>query len=94
MDTLFLLLMCLPAVFATVWAHYRLNTHSPSTRWVTSGFLIVIGFAFGWVMAFLYTESQGLDQVLTFIFSFGLVHMPAAVILQLKHWRGGVSEKD
>jgi hypothetical protein len=54
----------------------------------------VLGLAFGWVMAFVYTESQGLEQVLIFISSFGIAHVPAAFILQLKHWRGGESDKD
>jgi hypothetical protein len=94
MNTLFLFLLCLPALFAAVWAHLRLNTHSSGTRLITRGFLIVIGLAFGWVMAFLYTESQGLEQVLIFVGSFGLVHVPAAFILQLKRWRGSESGAD
>jgi hypothetical protein len=54
----------------------------------------VLGIAFGWVMAFVYTENQGLEQALIFITSFGMAHVPAAFILQLKHWRGGESDKD
>ena len=94
MNTLFLFLLCLPALFAAVWAHHRLNTHSSGTRWITRGFLTVLGLAFGWVMAFVYAESQGLEQALTFISAFGMAHVPAAFILQLKHWRGGESDQD
>jgi hypothetical protein len=94
MNTLFLFLLCLPALFAAVWAHHRLNAHSPGTRLITRGVLIVVGIAFSWVMAFLYTESQGVEQALIFIGSFGLVHVPAAFILQLKHWRGSESDAD
>lgn len=94
MSTLFLFLLCLPALFATVWAHHRLSAHTPGTRLITRGFLIVVGFAFGWVMAFTYTENQGLEKILIFINAFGMVHVPAAFILQLKRWRGGESDKD
>ncbi|SDW50364.1 MULTISPECIES: hypothetical protein [Nitrosomonas] len=94
MNTLFLFLLCLPTLFAAVWAHHRISTHSSSTRWITRGFLIVLGLAFGWAMAFVYTESQGLEQALIFISSFGMAHVPAAFVLQLKHWRGGESDKD
>ncbi|SER71936.1 hypothetical protein SAMN05421690_10595 [Nitrosomonas sp. Nm51] len=93
-NTLFLFLVCLPALFAVVWAHHRISAHSRSTRWITRGFLIVAGLAFGWVMAFVYTENQGLEQALIFISSFGVVHVPAAFILQLKHWRGNESDED
>ncbi|WP_177166582.1 hypothetical protein [Nitrosomonas sp. Nm51] len=52
------------------------------------------GFVFGWVMAFTYTENQDLKKILIFISSFGMVHAPAAFVLQLKHWRGNESDKD
>ncbi len=94
MNTLFLFLSCIPALFAAVWAHHRLNAHSSGTRLITRGFLIVVGLAFGCVMAFLYTESQGLEQALIFVGSFGMVHVPAAFILQLKRWRGIESDED
>jgi len=94
MNSLFLFLLCLPALFAAVWAHYRLSAHSPSTRWITSGVLVVVGLAFGWVMASVYTENQGLEKVLIFTISFGMAHVPAAFILQLKHWRGSESDQD
>lgn len=94
MYTLFLFLLCLPTLFAAVWAHHRINTHSSGTRWVTRVFLIILGIAFGWVMAFVYTKSQGLEQILIFISSFGIAHVPAAFVLQLKHLRGGESDKD
>lgn len=83
-----LVLLCVLALAAAGWAHYRISQHAASTRLLTRSVLIVMGLAFGWVMAFVYTESQGLAQWLTFISAFGLVHLPAACVLQLKHWRG------
>ena len=94
MNSLVLFLLCLPALFAAVWAHYRLSAHSPGTRWITSGVLVVVGLAFGWVMASVYAENQGLEKVLIFIISFGMAHVPAAFILQLKHWRGSGFDQD
>ncbi len=88
LNTILLLILCILSLFAVVWAHYRLNTHAASTRLVTRSVLIVVAAAFGWVMAFVYTASQGLTQVLIFLSAFGIVHLPAACVLQLKHWRG------
>tara|TARA_R100001039_G_scaffold29928_1_gene21598 strand:+ start:450 stop:698 length:249 start_codon:yes stop_codon:yes gene_type:complete len=73
---------------AAAWAHYRLSSHTAKTRRLARLALVVIGGAFAWVMAFVYTGAQGLAQVLIFISAFGLVHVPAACVLQLKHWRG------
>ena len=95
MNIFFLFLVSLSTLFAAVWAHYRLNTHTFGTRWITRGLLIVLGLACGWVMAFfVYAGSQGLEQALIFISAFGMAHVPAAFILQLKHWRGGELDED
>ena len=82
-----LLILCVATVFAMFWVHYRLRTHKTSTRVWTGGILFVMGLAFGWAMAYVYAEASGLQQLLIFISSVGLVHVPAAVILQLKHWQ-------
>lgn len=85
---LLLLVLCIFSSFAAAWAHYRLNSHARGTRLLVRSVLIVMGAVFGWVMAVYYTDSRGLAQVLIFISAFGLVHLPAACVLQLKHWRG------
>jgi hypothetical protein len=54
----------------------------------------MVGLAFGWVMASVYAENQGLEKALIFTISFGMAHVPAAFILQLKHWRGSESDQD
>ena len=93
-NTIWLLILCIPALLAVFWVHYRLRTHQSGTRWTTGGILLGIGLLFGWVMAFIYTPSQGTTQLLVFLSSFGLVHVPAAFILQLKHWQRRESETD
>lgn len=88
MNIVALILLCIFSLLATGWAHYRLNSHAVNTRLLLRSVLIGIGAAFAWVMTFVYGESQGLEQLLVFVSAFGLVHLPAACVLQLKHWRG------
>ena len=87
MTSIGLLLLCIPTLFAVFWAHWRLREHARNTRVVTGLVLWIIGAGFGWVMATVYTQGQGLNQLLIFISSLGLAHVPAAFILQLKHWQ-------
>lgn len=87
MSTAFLLLTCLLALSAAVWAHASIRSHAVSTRLITHTSLTTVGLAFGWVVAFVYTESSGLQQALVFLSSFGVVHIPAAFILKLKQIR-------
>ena len=87
MSTFLLLLSCLLTLSAAIWAHTLIRSHAASTRQITHSALAFVGFAFGWVMAFVYTESTGIQQSLIFLSSFGVVHIPAAVILQLKQLR-------
>ena len=54
---------------------------------LTRGILILIGVAFGFVAA-KYYASTALPAPLVFLSGFGLVHVPAAVILALKRKRG------
>jgi hypothetical protein len=87
-DIIGLLVLCLFALATVAWAHLRLSSHSKGTRLLVRTVLIVIAAAFGWTMAFVYTDGRGLIQLLIFISAFGFVHLPAACVLQLKHWRG------
>jgi L-aminopeptidase/D-esterase-like protein len=83
-----LFLLCIPTLAAAVWTHYRLSMHPPGVRWKTAAVLTTIGIGFGLSMARAYVEQAGIAQVLVFISSFGVVHVPAAFILQMKHIRG------
>lgn len=87
MSTVFLLLLGLPTLAAAAWAHRCIRTHAASTRLVTHFALLLVGLGFAWVITFIYTNSAGLDRLLVFVISFGVVHIPAAVILQLKQIR-------
>jgi hypothetical protein len=92
-NIIWLLILTTFTLLAAAWAHYRLNEHAPNTRWITRSILLITGAAFGWVMAFVYAEASGLETALIFLSSLGLVHVPAAFILQIKHLKR-VQEKE
>jgi hypothetical protein len=48
--------------------------------------LLVVGALFGWIGAA--AEGDTLRQILHFVIGFGIVHIPAAVILFIKGQRG------
>lgn len=81
------------AVAAAGYAHYRLSFHTASVTqlWVGRWVLLAIGIGFGWVVSTTYYPATGVARVLVFLSSFGVVHVPAAVILfikrQRKEWR-------
>lgn len=75
---------------AAAYAHYRLPYHTASAHHtlIARLFLIVVGIAFGVVMATTLTPPvQGWASVLPLLSGFGLVHVPAAAILFLKRQR-------
>lgn len=86
-----LMTMLLAVVFlvAAGYAHYRLPLHTAGAvkLSVTRGVLIVVGIVFGYVNAAA-SGSQGALALMMFLIGFGVVHVPAAVILFLKHQRG------
>lgn len=88
LNFILLIILCIFSLLAVALAHYRLNGHAANTRLLTRSVLILTGAGFGWVMAFVYTRGGGLAQLLVFVSAFGFVHLPAACVLQLKHWRG------
>jgi hypothetical protein len=92
MNILFMAIICLVTLAAAGWAHLRIRSHTPATRFISHSVLIVTGLAFGWVVAFVYTadtytQDNALLKLLVFLSAFGVVHVPAAVILQLKRVR-------
>lgn len=80
--------MC-AALFAAGYAHYRIPAHtSPGkVRWFTHLLLICVGLAFGWAVTTVYYPTEGPMKILVFLYSFGVVHVPAAFILFIKQRR-------
>ena len=77
-------------VAVAFYAQYRIPQHTSGAAKValTRLLLIVIGIAFGYVLAQTYADARGLPPVLVFLAGFGLVHLPAAIILFIKGARG------
>lgn len=72
------------------YAQYRIPSHTAGTARIvlTRVTLIAVGLAVGYVAARNYADAPGLVLVLIFLTGFGLVHLPAAVVLFIKRQRG------
>lgn len=86
MQIITVFLLTVATLAAAAYAHYRVPFHTSSQRdrWFVHVLLVAIGITFGWVSSQRYPVS-GLLEVLVFLSSFGVVHIPAAGILFIKH---------
>lgn len=87
MDGLSVLAMATVTVAAAIYVQYRLP-YLTATRtqagWARA-ILMVTGLAFGWVVfKRIGSHEDNWMQVLIFLAAWGLVHVPAAIILFLK----------
>lgn len=88
MDLSFLAVLAILFLALAAYAHSRLGVFTRGTRktMATRIFLVLVAIGFGWVM------SSGADDrlrsILLFLAGFGMVHVPAAVILFIKGRRG------
>lgn len=90
MPSTLLLLTALGALVATAYAHVRIGGLAASRHqaWVARAALVVVGIGFGWTaLAVAGRETDAAMQVVLFLAAFGLVHVPAAIILGLKTWQ-------
>ncbi|MGH8728133.1 MAG: hypothetical protein ACREV9_08265 [Burkholderiales bacterium] len=82
-----LIFLALVGLTSAGYAYYRLPAHSKSAaqaRWTTI-LLVVTGLVFGYTMATVY--AQEVPPLLSFLAGFGLVHIPAAIVLFIKQQR-------
>lgn len=86
-NIILLFVLAVMTLLAMAWAHYRLNVYRLGTRLLIRTVLLTVGVVLGIVVAFVYTSASGMERLLIFFNSLGVVHVPAAVILQLKHLR-------
>ena len=77
------------ALGVTGWVHYRLAFQVRGTLQLWAGriMLLLVGTGFGWAMSQVYTDTRGLAASWVFLTSFGVAHLPAAIILWLKKQR-------
>ena len=87
MDWFSILAVAMVTVAAAMYAQYRLPYLTATRRqagWARA-ILMITGLAFGWfVLRRIGSQEDALMQVLIFLAAWGLVHMPAAIILFLK----------
>ncbi len=92
LNIIFLVVLCLITLPAVFWAHHRLEGWPAGTRWITRGIITAVGLGFAFTMVFVYAPAQEIDgvadRILILFSAYGLAHVPPAVVLQLKHWRG------
>lgn len=87
MDQLSLVLMAAFSIAAAIYTHYRLPylTASRTQAGWARAILMLTGLGFGFVaVQQIGRDESGLMQLLIFVAAWGLVHVPAAIILFLK----------
>ena len=90
MTTLSMTLIALLALSIAAYVQMRIpvyTTGRESIAWAR-GILLVVGIALGYVGLRTYQEPYGARALLAFAIGFGLVHLPAALILFFKRVRG------
>jgi len=85
---LLIVLAAVALVAAAGYAQYQIPRYTAGNGrvWFLRGVLVVVGLLFGHASA-RYATDPGL-AFLGFLIGFGAVHLPAALILFLKHERG------
>ena len=70
------------------YAHRQLAlfTRSSSNILISRSLLLIVGILFGWISA--RDQAGSVNTLLRFLIGFGMVHVPAAVILFIKGQRG------
>lgn len=88
MDIFIGIVLAIATFAATAYVHRKISafTNSRSKASFTRVLLIVVGAAFGAVSSMYVIGS--LQKVITFLAAFGMVHVPAAIILMIKARRG------
>ncbi len=80
------MLMILALLLITGFAHWRIHLQLARTsqRLLLHGLLLAVAIAFGWTMGSVYTQNEEGGAWFIFLNAFGVVHIPAAIILWLK----------
>lgn len=83
-----LMMVLLLAVAA--YAHLRLAYHTatPGQAWVARTVLLLVGVGLGWTATLWIPDASPAVKIVAFLSAFGIVHVPAAVILFIKRRRG------
>lgn len=88
MDLLISAILAFATLFFAAYVHRQIPAFTNSRKKIlfTRTLLVIVGIAFGAAVSF-YT-TQAAQKIISFIAAFGMVHMPAAIILMIKSRRG------
>jgi uncharacterized protein YacL len=88
MDVLIGVALVIAALAAVAYTRRKIPAFTDSQRKasLTQMILAVVGIAFGITASFYVTQT--LQKIIFFIAAFGIVHVPAAIILLIKEKRG------
>jgi hypothetical protein len=91
MEIIFLAVSACAMLAAAAYAHHLISRHTARAEKLVlmRALLLLTGLAFGFAWAMNYPNDPFL-ALLAFLVGLGAVHVPAAVILFLKHERGGI----
>lgn len=85
-----LFIMAAITLAAAVYAQIRVHRLAASRNqaWIARAVLALVGLGFGWTaLVKSGQDASSAMQVIIFMAAFGLVHVPAAIILLLKTWQ-------
>lgn len=91
MATVFDVLMMVLLLAVAAYAHLRLGYHTATQRQalVARAALLLVGLGLGWTAATLWIPAaSSAAKTVAFLSAFGIVHVPAAVVLFIKRRRG------
>lgn len=87
MNLVVLAVLALVLLTVALYAQWRIGAHTRGTARIvaTRLFLALVAAAFGWTVS---AGAADAERLLVFLAGFGMVHVPAAVILFIKRRRG------
>lgn len=87
MESALSLLLCMIALAAVCYTHWNVAQFVRGRARILGlrAFLVVLGAGVGVVMMGIPGSESG---IIGFVIGFGLVHVPPAIVLMLKRWRG------
>ena len=83
-------LMMIVLLAVAAYAHLRLAYHTATPRHALAAraVLVLVGIGLGWTATLWIPEASSAVKTVAFLSAFGIVHVPAAVILLIKRRRG------
>jgi hypothetical protein len=88
MDILISAIVVIATLLAVAYTRWKIPVFTDSKRkvFLIQTILIAVGVAFGIVVSL--STTQTMQKIILFIAAFGMVHVPAAIILLVKEKRG------